>query len=597
MRPFCLKIIFLLLWVQCAVGISASAQSYTVQLHSLDTSDAFLAKIAGVPEKFLSQLEAFSYIQQLVPQLQERGFLAASIDSIGIKTAQYDAYIYLGKNYRWSHVSFDSIPGAILVSAAINTQQWEGRQLNPKQIAGMSEKLLQYCEDNGYPFAKVWLQDVLIDSAGRVDAKCMLDRGPVRKIDSIQIGGDIRISRNYLMRYLDLRNGDLYSEKKLRSISPRLRELPFLQEKEPWNVAFKLSDTRLNLHLTERKANQLNAIVGLLPNNGETGKLLLTVDALFAFQNILGFGESISVSYQNLQYKSPSLKADLAWPYLFNTPIGVDGHFDFYRKDTAYRRTSAQIGLRYQLTATDYVRVFYQNQSNRLITVDTSYVLSTHTLPDNADVAANGAGLELVVNKTDYRINPRKGWQLALSGSTLLRTVRQNDAITALTDGSGFNFASLYDSLSDKSYQYHLQAAAAYYFPLGRKMTLKSAYDGAYIIGKNLFRNELYQIGGFKLLRGFDEQSIYASMYQVVSVELRLLLNQNSYLYLFSDNGYVQSDFNGQSSAGFYNGFGIGTTLETKSGLFTISYALGRSDLNPVAFKQSKIHFGYVAYF
>jgi hypothetical protein len=50
-------------------------------------------------------------------------------------------------------------------------------------------------------------------------------------------------------------------------------------------------------------------------------------------------------------------------------------------------------------------------------------------------------------------------------------------------------------------------------------------------------------------------------------------------------------------NAGWYNGFGLGTTLETKSGLFTISYALGRSDQNTVQFRQSKIHFGYVAYF
>jgi outer membrane protein assembly factor BamA len=597
MRSLFLKIVFLFFLVQYALMVPVFAQSYVVRLHSIDTSDAFLAKMADVPEKFQSQMDAFGYIQQFVPQMQERGFLATSIDSVGIQKTEYAVYVFLGNSYRWSHVSFDSIPSALLVSAAINTQQWEGRQLNPKQIAGMSEKLLQYCEDNGYPFAKVWLQDVRIDSVGSVNARFMLDRGPARKIDSIDIGGDVRISKNYLMHYLDLHNGDPYSEKKLRSVSPRLKELPFLQESEPWSVAFKLSDTRLHLHLKEKKANQLNAIVGLLPNNQETNKFLLTVDALFAFQNILGYGESINVTYQNLQYKSPSLKADLAWPYLFNTPLGADGHFDFYRKDTAYRRTALQLGLRYQLTATDYVRVFYQNQSNRLITVDTSYVLSTHTLPDNADVAANGGGLELVVNKTDYRINPRKGWQLSLSGSTLLRSVRKNDAITALTDASGFNFAGLYDSLADKSYQYHLQADGAYYFPLGRKMTLKTAYDGAYIIGKNLFRNELYQIGGFKLLRGFDEQSIYASMYQVASLELRLLLSQNSYVYVFSDNGYVQSDFNGQSSAGFYNGFGLGTTLETKSGLFTISYALGRSDLNPVAFKQSKIHFGYVAYF
>lgn len=591
-----IRILFFLLLLHLS-GMYANAQSYVVLLHSVDSNNAALKNAVTVPEKFPGQLDAYNFVQQLVPQLQEKGYLGASIDSFSVSQSQYDVFLYLGNYYKWSKISFDSIPKAVLVSAAINTQQWDGRALNPKQISRMSEKLLQYCEDNGYPFAKVWLDDVHVDSAGGVEGRFMLSRGQVRKIDSIEIAGDIKVSRNYLMRYLDIHKGDLYSEKKLRNISPRLKELPFLQEAQPWAVSFKLMDTRLKLHLAERKANQLNAIVGLLPNSQETNKFLLTVDALFAFQNILGSGESISVSYQNLQYKSPSLKVDFAWPYLFNTPIGVDGHFEYFRKDTSYRRTLLQLGARYQLTATDYVRVFYQNQSNRLITVDTNYVLSTHQLPDNADVSANGGGLELVLNRTDYRINPRKGLQVRLSGSTLLRKVKENDEILALSDGSGFNYPGLYDSLKNDAYQYHFQADLAYYIPLGKKATLKTAYNGAWISGEHLFRNELYQIGGFKLLRGFDEQSIYASMYHVVTVEIRLLLNQNSYVYAFSDNGYVQSHFNGTNTDNIYNGFGVGTTLETKSGLFTISYALGRSDINPVQFKQSKIHFGYVAYF
>lgn len=591
-----IRILFFLLLLHLS-GMYANAQSYVVLLHSVDSNEAALKKAIEVPEKFSSQLEAYNFFQQLVPQLQEKGYLAASIDSFSVSLTQYDIFLYLGSFYKWSKISFDSIPRATLISAAINTEQWDGRPLNPRQISRMSEKLLQYCEDNGYPFAKVWLDDVHIDSAGAVAGRFMLNRGKLRKIDSIEVTGDVKVSRNYLMRYLDIHQGDPYSERKLHNITPRLRELPFLQESQPWAVSFKTQDTRLKLHLTERKANQLNAIVGLLPNNGETNKFLLTVDALFAFQNILGSGESMSVTYQNLQYKSPSLKVDFAWPYLFNTPVGVDGHFEYYRKDTSYRRTLLQLGARYQLTATDYVRVFYQNQSNRLITVDTNYVLSTHQLPDNADVSANGGGLELVLNRTDYRLNPRKGWQVRLSGSTLLRNVKENDLILALSDGTGFDYSKLYDSLKNDAYQYHLQADLAYYVPLGKKATLKTAYDGAWISGDHLFRNELYQIGGFKLLRGFDELSIYASMYHVVTVELRLLLSQNSYVYVFSDNGYVQSHFNGTYTDNIYNGFGVGTTLETKSGLFTISYALGRSDINPVQFKQSKIHFGYVAYF
>jgi hemolysin activation/secretion protein len=218
-------------------------------------------------------------------------------------------------------------------------------------------------------------------------------------------------------------------------------------------------------------------------------------------------------------------------------------------------------------------------------------------LPDDADVTARGGGVELGISRVDNRLNPRKGFEGKLGATVLLREVRKSDEVLSLNDASGFDYSKLYDSLTGRSNQLFLTGYLGYYLPLAKKVVLKTAYNGAYIQGKNLFRNELYQIGGFRLLRGFDEQSIYASQYHVLSLELRLLLDQRSYFYLFSDNGYVQTHFAGLRKNDFYNGLGIGTTIETKTGLFSISYAVGRNESNPIQLRQSKIHFGYAAYF
>lgn len=580
-----------------ALPLRSAAQSYTVRLHSIEGRDEKLLEAAGTPPGFADPAAALGYARDLVPRLQARGYLAASLDSLGVTENVYDAYLYLGQTWRWAQVDFSGLPPGVQVAAAIDPRQWEGQPVRPGQLSRLTERILNWADENGYPFAQTGLDEVRADSNGGIRARLFFDPGPLKKIDSVKIEGDVRISRNFLMRYLDIHDGDLYSEKKLRNISPRLRELPYLKEAQPWSVGFKLTNTLLNLDLAEKKANQLNAIVGLLPNNAETGKFLLTVDALFAFQNILGNGESISLSYQNLQYKSPRLKVELVYPYLLNTPVGLEFRFDYFKKDTTWRRTSLQAGGRYQFSAQDYLRVFYQNQGNRLISVDTAYVRQNKRLPETIDVSANGGGAELVLNRTDYRLSPRKGWSLRFGATVLKRDVKPNNAITAITDGSGFNYATLYDSLDQDNYQLQLSGEAAYYLPLGKKLTLRSAYNGGYISGERVFRNELYQIGGFRLLRGFDEQSIYASQYHMLGLELRVLISRNSYFYLFSDNAWVESRINGIHSEGFYNGFGLGATLETKSGLFSISYALGRDENNSVQFRRSKVHFGYVAYF
>lgn len=587
-------------WLLAALllaGFSADAQSYSVHISSIDNNQSLLDGFVKPEPSYPTSAAAYAFVQDIVPTLQEKGYLTASTDSISIKETVYNVFIFAGKQYKWANVNFAGVSDGIMVQAAVKKEQWTDRSLNPAQIARVSEKLLQWAENNGYPFARVWLDAISISDEGAVSGSFNLDKGVLQTLDTIVIHGDVKVSRNFLLNYLDIRQGTPYNEKKMRNISPRLRELPFLQEAAPWAFEFKLGENKLHLYLKEKKANQINGIIGLLPNSQETGKFLLTVDALFAFQNILSQGESINLSYQNLQYKSPRLKVDLLYPYLFNTPFGVDAHFDLFKKDTAFRRTTLQAGIRYQLTTTDYVRVFYQNQSNRLITVDTNFVKTNKQLPENIDVAANGGGVEIGFNRTDYRISPRRGWEARLTSSVLVRQVRKSDAITGLRDGSGFDYNALYDTLIKRQNQYFINGMLGYYLPLGKAMVLKTAYNGGWVGGQSLFRNELYQVGGFKLLRGFDEQSIFTNQYHVLSLELRLLLDQNSYFYLFSDNGYIVTDFNGFYNDDIYNGFGLGTTLETKSGLFTISYALGRNSANPVQFRQSKIHFGYIAYF
>ncbi|MBS1781820.1 MAG: BamA/TamA family outer membrane protein [Bacteroidetes bacterium] len=583
------------IWI--ATFYSAKGQNYEVQIHTVEKSVTLPDGLISIQRSFSNSNEALDFIQQMVPNLQEQGYLSASLDSVGVQGNLYQAYLFLGMKYRWAKLDFSHISGGLLVEAGIKPDQWQGRMVRPKAIAAVSEKILQWAENNGYPFARVKLEVVNMEINGGIDGKFILERDDLEHFDSISIEGGLKINRNFLLRYIDIKQGQPYDERKLKSLSTRLKELPFLQESAPWVMKFKPSENILSFSLREKKANQLNALIGLLPNSSATGKFLLTIDAQFAFQNILGQGESIGITYQNLQYKSPKLKVDFTYPFLFGTPFSADLHFDLYKQDTSFRRTTLDAGVLYQLSATNHLRIFYHNQSNRLITADTGFVKANKRLPDNIDVSAQGVGLEMGWNKTDYRISPRRGWELKAKGSALLRKVKPNDAITSLKDATSFDFSKIYDSLLRQQQQYLVGLQANVYFSLAKKVVLKTAYNGGWIGGESLFRNELYQIGGFRLLRGFDEQSIFTNHYHVVSIELRLLMDANSFFYLFSDNGWVQTKFSTFSNSDIYNGFGMGASLITKSGLFSVGYALGRNNTNPIQFRQSKIHFGYVAYF
>jgi len=560
-------------------------------------ADSAAVQAAGIiPEQFPDLPEARAWLQKLVPAMQEEGYLAASIDSVEYGDYQIKAYVYAGHQYRWAKLSFSGIPAALWGEMGITEQEWAGRKLSPKRLAALTGKILNYSENNGYPFATVFLDDVQVKEEG-IEARLQLDLGKPVAIDTIIVESTIELYAPFLYAYLGIRPGDAYNESRLRAIRKKIADLPYLQESQPWKMEFTIGENALYFYLEPKKANQINGLIGLQPNTVETGKLMLTADVLLNLKNALTYGETIGLLFQQMQYKSPRFQLNTDWPYLLGTSFGLDGDFELFKRDTTFYRTTLNAGIRYLFNASDYLRLFYQKNSNRVFSPDLNFVKANHTLPADMDVAGNGLGVEYFFSKTDYRLNPRKGFEAKAAVAGMQRSIRTNDAITGLDDGSGFDYASLYDTLQMKSYQYRLSAEAAWYKPLWKTVILKLAYHGGYVSGNNLFLNELFQIGGFKLLRGFDEQSLYVNQYHVATIELRLLLNRNSYFYIFNDDGYTITQYNSIYRKDIPIGLGAGITLETKTGIFSIAFALGKHDGEAMQFRQTKIHFGYVAYF
>ena len=137
----------------------------------------------------------------------------------------------------------------------------------------------------------------------------------------------------------------------------------------------------------------------------------------------------------------------------------------------------------------------------------------------------------------------------------------------------------------------------AKYLSLGRQSTLKAAFSGGWLQSPGIFRNELFQIGGYRLMRGFDEESIFASRYVVTTAEYRYLVGLNSYFFVFGDGGWAQNKSVSVQTSNTYTGVGLGMAFETRAGIFNISYANGKRNDLKFDLRQSKIHIGYLNYF
>lgn len=583
-----------------------SFAQYTLRIIRTDSSLKPIPALPSLNTDFTSKEKCAGYISTILPFLLSKGYAAAAIDSVHYDSLEAKLFLFGGPQLSWTGLNTDSVERSLLDAVHFDPRLYNGASFRSESLHALKQELLDHLENTGYPFAAVITDSILLDS-NRIQARLKVTKGPQYKIDSIRNFGSASISNKYLQRYLSLPNGSIYKKKDLQTISRRLDELPFLKEGQPWNLTRLGTGSILNLYLEPRKSSQVNVLIGLLPaittpNNiyeVPRNKLQFTGEATVNLKNELGNGETIGLNWQQIQVKSPRLNISFDQPYLFGSLFGASFNFDLLKKDSSFLTISMMLGARYALAYNQQATFFIQNLSSNLVSVDTNLVILTKRLPQEADVRSVSFGVQYDGFNTDYRYNPTSGneWTFSLSAGT--KKVKRNNVIVQLTDKNnpGFDFRTLYDTIPENSFQFRLRGSFAHFFKLTRVSTIKTSLSAGWFESPKIFRNELFQIGGYRLLRGFDEESIYASRYAVGTVEYRYLIGRNSYMFGFMDAAWTQ---NNASSSGLTNSFigaGLGMALETKAGIFNISFAAGKRNDVDLNLRQSKIHFGYINFF
>ncbi|OWY18957.1 hypothetical protein C7N43_25780 [Sphingobacteriales bacterium UPWRP_1] len=576
--------------------------TFEIKYHSAADS-ALLANIGGTKNNFATGQQCMAALQDWLARLQSRGYLTASFDSVYSDTLTTSCSFYLGKQYKWVALHVAQIPKNVLQQAGYRTKTLAKKPVNLQQLQQLQQNLLRYAENNGYPFASVNLQAVQLQDT-LVEATLHWEPGKRIFIDSIIIIGDAKIKKAYLHNYLGIKQGKPYNEAAIQQIPGRLRELPFVQEAGLPKVQFFDTRARVNLLLKRKKASRFNVVLGILPQpqtasatGAARNRLQIIGDGQLNLANVAGIGEHLDVDFKSYVNKRRELKINLLYPYLPLLPVGVDARFELFIADTLFRDVRTYIGLQYSGKGNNFLKVFLDSKKSVLLTVDSLKLATSRRLPDVLDVANTLYGIELNREHLDYRFNPRKGYAVNLVAGAGTKKVKTSFPILAIGEALEIDFKTQYDSLNSNRFQYRLALRADKYWSIGQRSTVKTSLNSALLGNRQLLQNELLRIGGNRLLRGFDEESIWASFYTIVTAEYRFLLSQNSNAFLFFDAANVQNKSRSNNTSDFPFGFGLGANLETKAGIFGLMYALGRQQGNPINFRQGKIHFGYVNYF
>lgn len=535
---------------------------------------------------FTDSSAVIDYLGEWVLDQQAKARWEASVDTFHRYNASYfRAVVHTGPAYSWGELRPPTNPEALAWArrAGYRPRRFAaGRPLRPAAWTALRDSLVLRAADAGYPFAAVSLDSVRWLRPGELSGKIRVEPGTLIRVGEVRAPDKVRVRPIFFERYLGLRPGEAYRHDRVRRMSNRLAQLPYLTVNGPPAIAFEDSLAFFDLPLERRPASRFDFVIGVLPRTGTETGILITGELNGELYNGLGQGERIAARFEQLRPQTQELALALDYPFLLNLPFGFEGELDLYRRDSSFLNLNWRLAATYLREGNDKLSFFWEN---RRTIVPGQAEPDLTNLPDTLGVSRSFFGLQLRRLRTDRRFSPRSGYAANLSSAAGFRRL--------------LNVPES-DSLQVRSTQLKLEASFDAYFDPLAGTVLYFGLRGAGLLGGNeVLPNEQFRIGGARLLRGFDEQSVFARDYLVATAEFRLLLGGNAYLYAFADAGRVNPRNRAEpdKAIDYPIGFGTGVNFDTRAGIFGLSLALGRRNGLPLDLGGPKVHLGYVSVF
>lgn len=578
----CMKqlLIFLLL----VLSICSQAQTRYYLTCKVSPSEQIVFKKLQIQPKSIDSIQVGAEVKQLIEKIQQKGYLTARKDSLIFRKDTAKLYLSIGRLFQWKRLAAGNLPLSLQQRINFEEKDFLNKPFETKKTEIIKQNALRYAENNGYPFATIRLDSLSIDQ-GQVAAAWRYEPNKYMKFDTLLITGSINLKKSFLQRYLKIRQGQAFNQQKVETAEKLLRALPYLRVRQKPTVIFDSERAFVHLFLDKKRTNQIDGILGVLPNEARSNEVLITGEINLNLQNIFNGGQAFKTKWQRLQTTSQLLDMSLFLPSLFRSNWEVEGRFYLIKQDSSFVNNELQAILSYPTSNLGKWQFKINRRKSNL--GDSEEFVSAATLPPFAEVNFTAYGVAYQWNNLDDIGYPHQGTYYKLSADFGTKKISKNV----------FFADSLYNDLKLNTSQTVLQGEFAQYFRLSRRQVLLTRVTAGAIWNPHLFLNDLFRVGGLNSLRGHNQNVFYASAYGIFTAEYRLFLEEQSYIFLFYDQAYLQRKVLQENTQDYPLGIGAGINLATQAGTFSLVYALGQAENDPIGFVRSKIHFGLVSRF
>lgn len=493
--------------------------------------------------------------------LQKEGYVDAEIFPIEKKSdSLYFARIGLGKKYRALKIYYETLPVSkkMLDQIALNVRA-EYFSVAFTKIEQVLRLLNHEIANRGRPFSFLQLEKIRKGQGDTLVANLGSTISKPRSVDEIVVKGYEKFPVSYISYFLGIKKGRPFNKKLLEEKVGRLQNLPFAESIRAPEVQFTQDSTKVYLYLEKERSNTFDGFLGF-SNDADENKLKLTGHIDFLLLNNLNYGESLNVQYKADGEEQVNFRAELDLPYLFQTPIGLSLGLEIFKKDSTYVTVEQHIRAKYRFGSkiTTYLG-FRKKESNNLL----EEVFAGNMVEDYVSNYIDVGG-----TYTDYS---------RFDGLFPVKTKIEIDLGLGNRDRSG-----------NKSSQFIGKINARHVFRLNRRNNIYLHNETAVFSSDNPLTNELFRLGGIHSIRGFAENSIFASLFSATQTEYRYILSSNMYVHSLIDYAYYENRVFGLKENLY--GIGLGFGLKSDAGLLSINFANGKADGQNFEFSNTKVH-------
>ncbi|MDX1462050.1 MAG: hypothetical protein R3359_03260 [Marinirhabdus sp.] len=492
-------------------------------------------------------------------KLLRKGYLAATLRSLSATNdSTYLATYSLGKKSDVIKVYYSPEQFTERQLRTVSSDVTESYFILRIETAEQSlQKLNTLLTDTGDAFARLRLKNIQ-RVANEIHADVSIETTSKRTIDSIVIKGYEKFPRSFLKNYAGIKKNKPFSRSKLLKQNTILDNLGFAKSTKAPEILFREESTTAYFYLEKLNNNLFDGILGFATDE-TSQRLQLNGYINLELNNNLNYGEQLIINYKADGNEQQNFRAKATMPYVLQSPFGLGLELKIFKRDSTFVTTEQLIQATYQVNPISTIRTGYKSyESSNLL-----------------DLAIVGSPIE------DYDS------KFFLVGGTV--TLPQNSSLFPVK-----SFLDIDTEIGERESkglqedQIRVFARASHIFNLNPTNSLYVQNATGALFSDSFFTNELFRFGGINSIRGFNENSIDASLYSVLNSEYRYILNPGLYIHSIIDLGYFENEVMDQKEK-LYS-FGLGLGLQTRGGLLKFNIANGNSENQDFRFSNTKIH-------